>query len=93
MNSSDHFWEVSQAVSRCSLAVSIFCFSGGLRHIPDTPSSLRRFAGSAELDESCGNDAEDELVLELDDSPGTATGTKFFVLHRNVFPSLVRCGF
>ena len=51
-----------------------------MRYIPDTPSSLRRFAGSAELDESCGNDAEDELVLELDDSPGDSNGHKVFRL-------------
>ena len=34
------------------------------------------------LDESCGNDVEDDLALEPDDNPGTITGTKFSVLHR-----------
>ena len=43
-------------------------------------SSLRSLAGLGEvLDESCGNDVEDELALELDDNPGT-TGTKSSVL-------------
>ena len=34
------------------------------------------------LDESCGGDAEDELVPEFDDNPGTARGTKFSVLQK-----------
>ena len=29
------------------------------------------------LDESCGNDVEDELAQELDDNPGTTTSTNF----------------
>ena len=45
-------------------------------------SSLRGVAGP---DESCGNDVEDKLALELEepvDNPGTKIGTKFSVLHR-----------
>ena len=43
-------------------------------------SSLRNLAGLGEiLDEYCGNDVEDELAVELDDNPGTITGTKFSV--------------
>ena len=34
------------------------------------------------LDEYCGSDVEDELAPELDDNPGTTTGTKCSVLHR-----------
>ena len=37
------------------------------------------------LDESCGNDVEDELAPELEDNPGTTTGTKFSVLHVELF--------
>ena len=50
-------------------------------------SSLR------DLDESCGNDVEDELALEIDDKPGTTIGTKFPASHRILFPLLVSCGF
>ena len=48
---------------------------------PGAPSLRREFGGFNELDESCGNDVEDELALELDDNPGTTTGTKFSFLH------------
>ena len=44
------------------------------------------------LDESCGIDVEDELVPELDDTPGTTRGTKLFVLHTVFFPCLVNRG-
>ena len=50
-------------------------------------SSLRSLAGLGEvLDESCGNDVEDELAIELDDNAGTTTGTTFSVLHRIIVP-------
>ena len=40
-------------------------------------SSLRSLAGLGEvLDESCGDDVDDELAMEVDDCPGT-TRTKF----------------
>ena len=53
-------------------------------------SSLRVLAGLGEvLDESCANDVEDELALELEENPGTTTGTTFFVLHRIICPLLV----
>ena len=45
------------------------------------------------LDEPCGDDVEDELVLELDDSPGTTKRTKFSVLQRMFFPSWVNGNF
>ena len=46
--------------------------------VPCRLSSLRSAAGLEDvLDESCGGDAEDELVPECDDSPGTTGGTKF----------------
>ena len=48
-----------------------------MRQFPDTPSSLRKSAGFESLDETYSDDVEDELVLELDDSPGTETGKVF----------------
>ena len=49
-------------------------------------SSLRILAGLEEiLDESCGNDVEDELALELEElvvNPGTTIGTKCSILDR-----------
>ena len=50
-------------------------------------SSLRNLAGLRELlDESCGNDVEDELALELDDNPGKTMGTNFSVFAQNSVP-------
>ena len=69
-----------------------FRVSGGLCHFSVPPSSLRCKAGLEELDESCGNDVEDELAPELDDNPGKTIGTKCSVLQSMFFPSLVRCG-
>ena len=40
---------------------------GGLDLCPYTLSSVRKLAGIEKVDESCGNDVENELVLELDD--------------------------
>ena len=62
------------------------------KRFPAAPFLLREFAGFNEFDESCGGDVEDELVLEHDESPRTTRETKFSVLHRMFFPSLVRCG-
>ena len=60
-------------------------------------SSLRCIAGLGEIppDVSCGNDVEDELVLELEEpvDPGTTISTKFSLLHRIILPFLVSCGF
>ena len=87
--------EISQAVSRCLLVVLIFIGFGvsrGSRPFPDTSSSLRKLSGLEEvLEESCGNEAEDELAPDLDDNPWTSTGANFSVLHRSIFPFLVRC--
>ena len=47
------------------------------RHFPGVSSSFREFAGFNDVDESCGGDVEEELLLELDDSPKTTNGTKF----------------
>ena len=55
-----------------------------LLQFPVDPSLLRRFAGSNETERSCGDDVEDEAVVELDDCPGTTKGTKFWVLWRSV---------
>ena len=38
------------------------------RQFPAASSLLRQIAGLNEVDESCGNDVEEELLLELDDS-------------------------
>ena len=59
---------------------------------PSTFSLLLGFAGSNEVDLSCGCDVEEELVLVLKDSPGTTKGTKFSVLQKICFPFLVRRG-
>ena len=90
--------EVSQAVSRCSFVVLVFVLGFGefskSHQFPDTPSSRRKLAGIEEvLDESCGNDVEDELELVPGGIQGTTRGTKFSVLQRNVFPLAVNCGF
>ena len=45
-------------------------------------SLLRMFDGSNEADRSYGGNVEEEVVVELDDSPGTANGTKFSVLQK-----------
>ena len=90
VNSSDH-----SGRSSC-----LFLFFGFLDYRVGFPaleceaSSHRKLAGLGEvLDESCGNGVKDDLALELHDNPGTATGTKFSVLHRIIVPFLVRCGF
>ena len=59
-------WEVSQAVSRCLFDRPYFLHwfwdYSGSHQFPGTSSSLRKLAGLKEvLDESCRNDAEDEL--------------------------------
>ena len=64
------------------------------RQFPGAVSSLRSVAGpEAVLDESCGIDVEDELVPELEDTPGTTRGTKLSVFHNVFLPCLVHRGF
>ena len=51
-------------------------------------SSLRSVAGLGDVssEESCGNDVEDVLALELEeplDNPGTTIGNEFSVLQWN----------
>ena len=59
--------------------------------------SLRVVAGrNAGITESCGSDAGDVGVAELEepvDKPGTTIGTWFAVLHFIRLPPLVGCGF
>ena len=50
--------------------------------IPSVSSLLRVFGGSNEIERSCGGDVEEEVVVELDDSPGTTNRTKFSVLQK-----------
>ena len=53
---------------------------------PGVGPSLRSVAGLEHvLDESCGGGVEDELAPELDDNPGTTSGTKLSVLHKVFF--------
>ena len=35
-------------------------------------------------DESCKDDVEDELIPELEDTPGTTRGTKSSVVHKSI---------
>ena len=44
---------------------------------PVAPSLVLVFAGSIETDESCVGNVEDEVVVELDDSPGSTKGSVF----------------
>ena len=69
---------------RCPSFYFCFCFLvNRASFLVPHRSSLRSVAGLEDvLDESCGGDAEDELVPEIDDNPGTTRGTKFSVLHR-----------
>ena len=59
--------------------------------------SLRVVSGrNVETTESCGNDAWNVCVAELEepvDEPGTTIGTQFSVLHCIRLPSSIRCGF
>ena len=72
----------SHAVRSCKLlpAASLRQFSGG------SSSLLREFAGFKNLGEPCGDDVEDELVVELDDSPRTTRRTKVLSLASDVLP-------
>ena len=72
-------------------------FGGSRDQFPGADSSLGFDAGlegvlDDALDESCGGDVEDELVLEFDDNPGLTRGTTFSVLHKIVFPCLISRG-
>ena len=59
--------------------------------------SLRVDAGrNADTTESCGSDAGEVGVAELEDlvdKPGTKIGTQFSVLHCIRLPSSMSCGF
>ena len=94
---SNHSWRSRKRFPAAPFS-SFFCFGFGefskSHQFPDTPSSRRKLAGIEEvLDESCGNDEEDELEQIPGGIQGTTTGTKISVLQRNVFPLLVKCGF
>ena len=47
------------------------------QQFPVAPSLLRVSAGSKERDRSCRGGVEEEVVVELDDSPGTANGRSY----------------
>ena len=67
----------SEYLSRYSVP-QLPCYS------PSVASSLLRiFAGSNEKDRSCEGDVDEDVVVELDDSPGATNGTKFWVLQKN----------
>ena len=61
--------------SRLSGRPSLLFPAASTRQFPGASSLLREFAGFLEVDESCGGDDEEELVLELDDRPETTKGT------------------
>ena len=68
---------IREYLSRCSVP-QLPCYSSSVA------SSLPRvFAGSNEKDRSCEGDVDEEVVVELDDSPGATNGTKFWVLQKN----------
>ena len=77
------FWKISQTVVRSPMGIFLlWVFGGSHDQFPGAGSSLRSDAGLGGalddvLDESCDGDVEDELVPELDDNPGTTTGTTF----------------
>ena len=62
-------------------------FEGDPHHARGASPSLRSWAELVE-DKSCDVDVDDELLLELVDSPGTTRGTKLSVFHMIVFTSL-----
>ena len=66
---------------------SLECPATSSPQFPVAPSLLRVFAGSKERHRSCGDDVEDEVVVELDDSPGTTKRTKFSVSAEGLLPS------
>ena len=55
---------------------------------PVAPTLLRVFAGSKEIDRSCGGDVEDEVVVELDDSPGTTKRNEVLGFAESLLPVL-----
>ena len=58
-----------------------FVFLKGSPRFSSASSSLRTSARLEDvLEESCGNDVEDELAPELDDNPGTSNGYEMFCL-------------
>ena len=54
--------------------------------LPQLPRYFATLWDPMKLVRSCGCDVEEELVLEFDDSPGTAKGTEFSVLQNVCFP-------
>ena len=82
---------------KISAAAGIFCDL--LQPFGNTFAAVSRnfFAaisrsGSKATDRFCGGHVEDEVVVDLDDSPGTTNGTNFSVLQWVRFPFLVRRG-
>ena len=59
---------------KCGRSCKLFP-AAPLRQFPGAPPSLRESDGFKKMDETCGGDVEEELVLELDGSPGTTKGT------------------
>ena len=75
------------AISRFSVKSSSHSGMPSPLQFPATPlpqtsvasSRLRIFSGSKEIDGSCEGDVKEKDVVELDDSPGTTSGTKVSV--------------
>ena len=57
--------------------VCIFFPATPLLQSPEASSLLGVFAGYDEIQMSCRSDVEEEVVVELDDNPGTTNWTKF----------------
>ena len=54
---------------------SLLFSAASTRQFPGASSLLREFDGFNEINESCGGGIEEELVLEIDESPGTTKRT------------------
>ena len=74
----------TSAISKFSAKSSSHSRMDSPLQFPEAPWLLRIFAGSKEANKCRGGDVEDEAVVELDDSPGTADGTKFSVLQKGL---------
>ena len=65
---------------------SLLFLTASTRQFLGASSLLHELAGFNEIYESCGGDVEEEIVLGLDDSPGTTREARFSFLQRIFFP-------
>ena len=91
-------WQIAQSISQC---LNVFVSVGVRDRFLEAwawVSSLRCVAGLEGIspDASCGNDMEDELVLEVEElfaTPGTTVGKTSSVLQTIILPFGVSCDF